>query len=1534
VVLLRGVRLVLALLLCTSVSSRGAELPFRHLLSDHDAHILSSASIQKLHQDRSGYVWMGFYSTGLSRYNGDAAVEYGLADGLPDLTVRIITEDTAGHLWVGTDTGIVISDRPLAEYGRGERIRFTSRVGETELVRSRTRRHLIVAGDDGSTWVGTPSQGLIRYLHADGSLHHEQFAADLDGDGTPDQVHSVTVRRDGSEVWASIGNNRILILGRSGDGWDAAVLEQGAPNAAVTAWLEDSEGNLWAGGVDGSIWRLRAGTRMFEETPSLLSGGLIVDIVETPAADIWIASIGAGVVRLARHDPSQQSRYTRKDGLLSDTVWSILLDHENTLWFAQNGGVSRLMSDFEAFTVYTSRLPDRSTFAALPPSAGSPDQFLWVGTGGGLAAISEEGEVATLTIDDGLLHNSVYTLSRDEKERLWVGTVGGLSLISFTDAAPPAGAALSVSHRIHGRRAQLTSYPFQIAYSIRQLPLRVSGEAGVTQPVTWIAGQSGVRIFGSSRSWSLRQLAGLPATGAVDAAVDDDGFLWVGTSDQGLFRTREPLTIERLESLPTRPDAEFGMELVEPLLRPVWTETTGAPTNGIRNLLWSGGRLWAGTTQGLAVFDRGSTTPVMILDSTNGLGGDTIVGVAESNDGRTIWVSQNAGLARVDKARLVVTRRVTSGDGLLADEAWAYHSVEVAPDGTVYFATPKGLSIYRPWLDSPVLSRPLLTIERADIHQGFSGHRESLFEFAPLSYVNEQEVVYRTRLRGFDEGWSSPTKETRIRYTNLPAFVFSREYTFEVMARSGDGVWTEPVRLSFDALPRWWERWWALLIWGLLFTTILVAYNRFRTYQLAVQNVRLEQMVNERTAEIAAQAMEIDTLDRIVQVINREVEFERVLGAVLEQGMILFPEAQKGATLILDHEHGTIGIPSAKGYDPEVLSKIRFSATDAEKRYASAGVEIDEGIHLIRSLDELPGVTDVAGVPPPLSMMAMAITIEERIEAYLIFENFDHSNAFDHMSLRTLRRYREHARTAVAKALILRELEIRNREAQRANEAKSTFLANMSHELRTPLNSIIGFSELLVERLGAQIDERYRHFLRLILSSGQHLLEIINDILDLSKVEAGKMQLFMEPFDVSSAVEGVNQVMKPVASKKDIEIVSDVSPEMPRLESDPGKFKQILYNLVSNAVKFSEPGDRVVVRGRYDATNQRMVFEVEDEGIGIPPDQIESIFDEFKQVDGAVSRRFEGTGLGLSLVRKFVNFLGGGVEAKSRFGEGSIFTFWLPATIPATSDGELRVVEKRRPPPTRGRVLIVTDRDPAYESIQEALAEHGLSTVRAVTAEQALRLVKTVEPDVMTLDLSHFGNHGRDVLAELKRDREGSSVPTLVVGSEEQNEQARALGAEECLVGPVEFEQLANRLQRLLKERRRKRVQRLLIVDGDEVIHSVVGTFLRDAGYEVFTARSGANGIVMANATNPDAVILDLVLPDISGVEVALSLRDNEATRDLPVVIFTSGEVDGEDLRRLDGQVHRVVKKGSGARSALLDAIERLIPESLSRTVA
>ena len=273
-------------------------------------------------------------------------------------------------------------------------------------------------------------------------------------------------------------------------------------------------------------------------------------------------------------------------------------------------------------------------------------------------------------------------------------------------------------------------------------------------------------------------------------------------------------------------------------------------------------------------------------------------------------------------------------------------------------------------------------------------------------------------------------------------------------------------------------------------------------------------------------------------------------------------------------------------------------------------------------------------------MLAMEVSLGGRIEGFLVLDNFTDVDAFGRDDLRKLSRVREHAISAISKARILRELQVKNRETEEANQAKSRFLANMSHELRTPMNAIIGFSEILIERLEAQIDAKSVTFIRSILSSGKHLLEIINDILDLSKVEAGKMELLPETFPVRSAIESVCQVMRGMSARKAITFSVEIEPGVTAIETDQSKFKQILYNLLSNAVKFSPAESTVTIQAQriqsIDERPESLRVDVIDRGIGIAAENLAVIFEEFRQVDGTLNRQYGGTGLGLSLLRKFV----------------------------------------------------------------------------------------------------------------------------------------------------------------------------------------------------------------------------------------------------------------------------------------------------------
>jgi signal transduction histidine kinase len=385
-----------------------------------------------------------------------------------------------------------------------------------------------------------------------------------------------------------------------------------------------------------------------------------------------------------------------------------------------------------------------------------------------------------------------------------------------------------------------------------------------------------------------------------------------------------------------------------------------------------------------------------------------------------------------------------------------------------------------------------------------------------------------------------------------------------------------------------------------------------------------------------------------------------------------------------------------------------------------------------------------------------------------------------------------------------RDLAAANRQIRDADRMKSQFLANMSHELRTPMNSIIGFSEILSERLSGKIDDRQMKFLDNIHSSGTHLLGIINDILDLSKIEAGRMELFPERFPVAPVVDGVLSIMRATAAKKNIAFELDVPQELPPVEADPAKFKQILYNLVSNSVKFSPQGSvvrivaRIIPPGESADGEEALHVSVVDEGMGIPLESQEGIFTEFHQATAGARRENSGTGLGLALVRKFVELQGGTVGFTSAPGAGSTFWFTLPVVFRGVHDREEAATLERR----ENCVLVVEDDPVAWQDMEKTLASAGYAAVHARNGEEALRLARVVEPVAITLDLVLPGMSGWHLLRALQADRGTRDIPVVIVSVIAHDELGVALGARDYLVKPFEPQRLVDRLAELTAEPR------------------------------------------------------------------------------------------------------------------------------------
>jgi PAS domain S-box-containing protein len=492
-----------------------------------------------------------------------------------------------------------------------------------------------------------------------------------------------------------------------------------------------------------------------------------------------------------------------------------------------------------------------------------------------------------------------------------------------------------------------------------------------------------------------------------------------------------------------------------------------------------------------------------------------------------------------------------------------------------------------------------------------------------------------------------------------------------------------------------------------------------------------------------------------------------------------------------------------------------------------------------------------------------------------------------------------------------------NAELKVANQHKSEFLANMSHELRTPLNAILGFSELMLDdTTGKYNPATTQKFLSQINNSGRHLLALINDILDLSKVEAGQMFLELETVSISGTVAQVVDTIEPIASKKGVRVEANVG-AVGRLQADAGKLTQMLLNLVSNAVKFTPEGGTVTITAQRNA--ETVEISVTDTGIGIAESDLDRLFREFQQLDSGVGRRQEGTGLGLALTKRLAALHGGDVRVASELGKGSVFTIELPLQQKAL--GSRPVADGTRPV-----VLVVEDDQQAADLLVRQLENGGFHGVVASNGTEALAKAQEVQPIAITLDILLPGIDGWDVLAQLKRDDATRDIPVVVVSMVDKPELARALGAMDYLVKPVDGKALLARLAKYtFAGKVTTEETRVLVVDDEPAnVHWLEGV-LKPAGFSVTSAGGGREGIELARSSGPDLILLDLMMPEVSGFDVVEALDADESTRSIPIMILTAKDLTDEDKRKLNGHAKAILERGSTGATDILGWLNRLM---------
>jgi signal transduction histidine kinase/DNA-binding response OmpR family regulator/ligand-binding sensor domain-containing protein len=1502
---------------------------------------LPLGAVEAIAQDLEGRLWLGGPG-GLFRHDPKAGTRktrrFTTDDGLPAEQVTALTRDPTGRLWVGTARGLCYHD-PVAE-GAGGKPFVSTVTRKDELIQDLTTggRHGILSGQarlvesTRPSATTPPKPGMALQLDGAGG-YAEMPPLSLDGD-----TLTVTAwfRSDAVQV-----NTAHLLSARAaaeGVGSDTFGLHVDlAGNELRYTWLDRPATYNWQSGFTPppGVWCFVA----LVVTPA--GATLYLDAGDGLKSATHVMEHGtmpmAGPLRIG-HDPALGTGNRHWNGAVDDVrIWNRELSPEEiqaSMTTAPAAGDPGLLAwwDFDQSIAGERDLP---LFAEPVVSLrAASDGGLWIGTEHGVTRLpsgaADPGEARSFTAADGLARGSVTDIFEAPDGALWFASLGG-----GVARMRPAGSSTPAE----GDPSSPAFTTFTMADGLGSNHVRrIAGDAGGAM---WFAGGSpdgsggaGLSRFDGESFVNFGRADGLAGDLLTDVHLDARGGLWATTL--------------------------FGVSHYDDQSIAILGESEGLDPGPITGLASTrDGNLWIQVGNNPSKLSRFDGRSLAKLTRDDGLPGARPSVLYVDHDGALLVADWDLGIARFDPAAAAerirfdllpgseaasALARSTTGDLWFGNDQGAFllgqpqatreergpvQLAEPGRDGAMWFsAGPSGAaSIWRYEPPAAASGPPAWTEWTAA--DGLPSAVACLLTLADGSLL----AGTHAGARRFDGKQFVPWPADLPRLQNLRIFDATRDAgggiwlaTLEGVFR-GDGTAWSKLDLR-DGLP---EN--AILrilldpdgtVWMGSYTRGVV---RYRPTKRTPRSPLLTARIDRDYTDVATLPA-INTGQRVTFQVD-VVDFHTALEKRQYRWQLFHGTRDKAALAANWQPPGT--------------------ATQWEQTFAEPGDWTLAVQFIDRDLNySQPAFATVHVVLPWHDNMAIIVPAAAGSGALLIWAFI--ARMLYQRKRREAARLREtmlEMETEARHALETKnqELEASRAAADEANKAKSSFLANMSHELRTPLNAIIGYSEMVSEELEELGAGELKPDLDKVVAAAKHQLGLVNDILDISKIEAGKMTLYLEDFDVPTLVKEVASTVQPLVSKNSNTLVIDCPADLGTMRADQTKVRQALFNLLSNASKFTENGmitlevrsqgsevggQESEVRGRQSVPSpritdhcSRITFQVRDTGIGMTPGQLAKLFQAFTQADASTTRKFGGTGLGLTISRQFCRLMGGDLTVESVAGEGSTFTAAIPAVVVDPNEqAAAKTPPARSGPSNRGPVILVIDDDPNMRELTtRSLGKEGYRVECAANGEQGITMARELRPAVITLDVMMPGLDGWAVLTALKADPATADIPVIMMTIVDEEHVGFSLGAADYFTKPVDWQ----RLDASIAKHRDADGHGVLIVEDDANTRELLSRTLEKDGWQVREAANGRIGLEQVQAAIPSLVLLDLMMPELDGFGFMEGLRQTPGCQHVPVIVITAKDLTAGDRVRLNGETCRILQKATFSPESLLAEIRELV---------